>query len=97
MPNDLIEVENELNGVLQEQRRVQGHFDALQEHITKMKYGSQGEQCRRPWSQADNIHVNGVVSDHNRADQHTPIGSLRWQDQARGADRRDQSRDPHAV
>jgi len=35
MPNDLIEVENELNGVLQEKRRVQEHIDALQQHISQ--------------------------------------------------------------
>lgn len=36
MPNDLIEVENELNGVLQEKRRVQEHIDALQQHISQI-------------------------------------------------------------
>jgi hypothetical protein len=35
MPNDLIEAENELNGVLQEKRRVQEHIDALQQDINE--------------------------------------------------------------
>jgi len=35
MPNDLIEVENELNGVLREKRRVQEHIDALQDDINQ--------------------------------------------------------------
>jgi hypothetical protein len=37
MPNDLIEFENELNGVLQEKRRVQEHIDALQKNISQIE------------------------------------------------------------
>lgn len=35
MPNDLIEVENEPNGMLQEKCRIQEYIDALQQHINQ--------------------------------------------------------------
>jgi hypothetical protein len=35
MPNDLIEVENELRSVSQEQRRVQKYIVAIQQHISQ--------------------------------------------------------------